>query len=326
MLHNSYIVIIPAYNEESTILDCLDHVLKASLSTEGYTLDKIVVCINGCSDDTEKLARSWTGAPIEVIRSRAGYINAMNRLFYYAKKHYPDRIMVKTDADGQVDSDAFSILFTQLEQHPDIIVAGGHPVPLKSKSKNPYRRMMSKLLSVRSRTPEAEVTITDTTQFHPYATSDPIPELHGREGKLKVYFHGRLWCARSSLSIPLLPHGVIGDDVYLPGWLIQHYGPASMRLDYRAKVRFHPNDSLTRHWKVYRRIFEDRNLVYAIDGFKSYADACPLKLDWEYIFKTSPLHETVYFLLYAALVRFEKLSYKFSAYDAAYWQYSKKEV
>ncbi len=326
MLQTNYIVIIPAYNEESTILDCLDHVVHASRATNGYSLEKIIVCINGCTDETKKLVKSWTGAPLDVIESPAGYVNAMNRLFRYAKKYHPDSIMIKTDADGKVDSSAFSQLFTQLELHSDLIVIGGHPTPLPSGSKNPYRRLMSNLLSVRSRTPEAEITVADTTKFHPYASTDPIHILKGREKKLKVYFHGRLWCARTAQSIPLLPQGVIGDDVYLPGWLLNHYGPRSMRVDYRAHVRFHPNDSLVRHWKVYRRIHEDRKLVYTIKGFEEYAEACPLKLDWKYILKTCPIHEIIYFMLYAVLVYIEKLTYRLSPYRAVYWQYRKKEV
>lgn len=326
MTNTKYIVIIPAYNEESTILECLNHILDASHTTEGYTLEKIIVCINGCTDNTELVTRSWSGAPIEIIKSKPGYINAMNRLFRYAKKYYPNSMMVKTDADGVVDKDAFLFLFEQFEKHPDIIVVGGHPSPISSSSQHAYRRFMSKLLSVRSRTPEAEITITNTAKLHPYATADPILELKGREEKLKVYFHGRLWCARTPQSIPLLPQGIIGDDVYLPGWLLKEHGPNSMRLDYRARVWFHPNDSLLRHWKVYRRIHEDRHIVYSIDGFEEYADACPLKLDWKYIINTCPLNEAIYFIIYAAVVAVEKFSYKFAPYDTTYWQYSKKEV
>lgn len=321
-----YIVIIPAYNEESTILDCLDYILAASLTTSCYSLEKIIICINGCTDRTAELAKSWTGAPIEVIESQPGYINAMNRLFGYAKKHFPDHIMVKTDADGRVDLEAFSYLFEQLRLHPEIIVAGGHPAPLKSQHSNPYRRFISKALSVRSRTPEAEITIADTAKFHPYVNSDPILELKGREEKLKIYFHGRLWCARTAQSIPLLPQGVIGDDVYIPGWLLRYHGVGSMRLDYRAKVWFRPNDSLTRHWKVYRRIYEDRRAVYSIKDFNEYAEACPLQLDWKYILRSCPINEILYFLVYAIIVRIEKASYRFSAYNETYWQYSKKEV
>ena len=326
MISTKYIVIIPAYNEESTILACLDHVLEASKNTPKYHLEKIIVCINGCTDKTKELVQSWKHGPIEVITSAPGYIKAMNRLMKHAKKYYPNRIMVKTDGDGMVNRDAFSVLFSQLEKHPKIIIAGGHPVPVESTDQSLYRRYMSKVLSVRSRTPEAEITIMDTSKLHPYAWKDPIPELKGREEKLKIYFHGRLWCARSTTSIPVLPSSVIGDDVYLPGWLLSTYGPESMRLDYRAKVRFHPNDSLVRHWKVYRRIYEDRNIVYDFKGFDEYAAACPLKLDWQYIAKECSFKEKVYFMIYSLIVTVEKLSYRFSSYDASYWKYNKKEV
>lgn len=326
MLSTKYIVIIPAYNEESTIVDCLDHVLEASRRTPGFSLEKIIVCVNGCTDKTEELARNWNKGPIKVIESAPGYIKAVNRLMRYAKKHYPDKLMIKTDADGMVDPNAFSILFDQLAKHQNLIIVGGHPMPVKSSSKNPYRQLMSRILSVRSRTPEAEITTTDTAKFHPYAAIDPIPELNGRETKLKIYFHGRLWVARTPRSIPTLPSEVIGDDVYLPGWLLENHGPSSMRLDYRAKVSFYPNDSLVRHWKVYRRIYEDRNIVYSLKGFGEYARACPLKLDWSYILRTSPPNEKLYFILYTLIVSVEKLSYRFSAYNSSYWQYNKKET
>jgi glycosyltransferase involved in cell wall biosynthesis len=325
MLKTKYIVIIPSYNEQSTITGCLDSILDAATATQGYKLEKIIICVNGCSDQTKQLAQSWKRAPVEVIESAPGYINAMNHLLQYAKKIFPKHILVKTDADSRVDEQAFSILFNQLERHSEIIIVGGHPIPITSLNKNFYRKFMSRLLSVRSRTPEAEVTVKDTTKFHPYAQSDPIPTLNGREEKLKIYFHGRLWSSRSSESLPQLPKDVIGDDVYLPGWLLSRYGPESMRLDYRAKVMFHPNDSLTRHWKVYKRIYEDRKIVYETAQFSEYAKACPLRLDWRYILKHNSLSEVIYFTLYAAIVSVEKISYKYTPYSAKYWKYNEKE-
>lgn len=325
MFCTKYIVIIPAYNEESTILDSLSHVLKASQQTKGYSLEKIIVCINGCTDRTAEIVHNWDGYPVEIIESKRGYVNAMNLLFRYAQKNYPDLMMIKTDADARVDPKAFSVLFEQLKMHPKIIVAGGHPTPIASTSINPYRRLLSKVLSVRSRNPEAEITISNSTRFHPYAKIDPIPELHGREALLKIYFHGRLWCARSSSHIPLLPPELIGEDVYIPGWLLQKYGPESIRLDYRAKVLFHPNDSLVRYWKVYRRVFEDRKIVYSMQGFDFYAKACPLKLDWNYIKQYCSLQERINFVLYAALAKIVYASYHYTVYNASYWQYGKKE-
>jgi len=322
----SYVVIIPAYNEEATIISCLDHIYAASLKAESYILVKIVVCINGCSDKTEQLVSTWNKAPLDVIHSKSGYLPAMNQLFKVAAKKYSDSMLVKTDGDGEVDPESFNVLFNQLEKHKKLIVVGGHPVPKASNSSNLYRKLIARIVSVRSRTPEAEITYADTTSYHKYASSDPIPELNGREEKLKVYFHGRLWCARSSTILPLLPLDVIGDDVYLPGWLFHHYGKESIRLDYRAKVSFMPNDSLSRHWKVYRRVFEDRSIVYSIPEFDEYVKSCPLKLDWGYILLRCSAKETMYFAAYSLIVAGEKLSYKWVKYQPNYWQYEKKEV
>lgn len=322
----SYVVVIPAYNEQSSIIDCLDHIYKASMETDNYRLKKIIICINGCTDDTELLIRGWSRLPIAIIRSKPGYVNAINKLFSFTRTNYPNDILIKTDADSQIAPNSLKILFNQLELHEDLLVVGAHPVPLKSTRKNPYRRLLSSIMSVRSRNPEAEVTITDTTKFHHYAAIDPIPELKGREEKMKIYFHGRTWCARRSKILPLLPSSVIGDDIYLAGWLIKNYGLRAMRLDYRAKVYYRPNDSLIRHWKVYRRIYEDRNIVFNIRGFEAHTEACPLKLDWGYIFTSCPFKEILYFIAYSALVNFEKVTYMLFKYNPAYWKYEKKET
>ncbi len=323
--NKSYTVIIPAYNEESTIIACLDRIFDAAKAAVGYKLSEVVVCINGCTDNTETVVKQWSKLPVKIIHSEPGYIPAMNTLFEYTRKNHPDSLFIKTDADGQVDANSFTVLFDQLARHDELVIVGGHPIPLKTASKNPYRILLAKTLSIRSRSPQTEITVENTARYHPYSTSDPISELDGREDKMKVYFHGRLWCARSISILPNLPPSVIGDDVFLPGWLLREFGPKSLRLHYGAKVYFHPNYSLRRHWKVYRRIFEDRKIVYSLPGFESYALACPLRLDWSYIFTHCKPHEIPYFLLYATIVWVEKISYVRTRYSLTYWQYESKE-
>lgn len=323
----SFVVAVPAYNEAGAIKACLDSICVAAENAKehGYKFEKAIVCINGCTDETEAVVRGYTQLPLELIVSEAGYIKAMNALLQYVRRKYPQSFIVKTDADAMIAPDSLLVLFSQFARHPKMLVVGGHPYPLIVHKTNAVRRFLASVLSVRSRTPEAEVTTTDTRRFHPYAVSDPIPELNGREELLKIYFHGRLWCARSARCLPNLPTDVIGDDVYFPGWLLHHHGFNSMRLDYRAKVFFYPNDSLIRHWRVYRRIHEDRRLVYGIKGFEGYARACPLKLDWRYILTHTRPREVLQFALYASIVFIERLTYRFIEYKPAYWQYEQKE-
>lgn len=323
---DQYIVVIPAYNEEGTIVECLNHISDATKLVKNYQLKKIVICINGCTDRTESLVRSWSNQPIEIIHSEPGYLNAMNKLNDHVRAKYPNLIMIKTDADGAVAKDSFKILFNQLEKHEELIVAGGFPTPLNTLSKNPYTKIMSKILSIRSRVPESEITVRESSDYHQYADIDPIDMLKGREKKLKIYFHGRLWCIRSTAHLPDLPNHVIGEDVFLPGWILKNYGKKSMRLDYRAKVYFHPNHSLRRHWMVYRRVFEDRKIVYSIPGLQEYAYMCPLKLDWSYILFNCKLNDILQFIIYRLIVRVENISFKMIKYNEKFWQYESKET
>jgi glycosyltransferase involved in cell wall biosynthesis len=322
---NSYVVAIPAYNEEATILQTLNSVYTASLNTTAK-LDRIIVCVNGCTDKTEKLVRAWDKAPLDVIESKPGLVNAMNRLIRHARKHYANSAFIKVDGDANIDADAFKYIFAQLDKHPNLMVSGGHPYPVINQSLPAWRRFVSKVTSVRGRVPLAEVAVNDVTKYHQYTDSDPLPGIGERENRLKIYFHGRLWCMRTSSIVPLLPKDVIGEDVFLPGWVFQNFGTASVRIDYRAKTYFHPNDSLTRHWKVYRRIFEDRHRVYTNFGFDDYAANCPLKLDWKYILTRGPKREIIYFVCYTLLSNIERYTFQKVAYRDSYWQYKEKEV
>ena len=55
---SSFVVVVPAYNEESTIIDALDSIVAASKETS-VKLEQIIVCVNGCTDATESLVQAW---------------------------------------------------------------------------------------------------------------------------------------------------------------------------------------------------------------------------------------------------------------------------
>ncbi|MDH3825367.1 MAG: glycosyltransferase family 2 protein, partial [Nitrosopumilus sp.] len=81
---------IPAYNEESTIQD----VVKKSLSH----VDKVIVCDDGSTDNTAKLAKE-AGA-IVISQKNQGYGAAITTLFEQARKE-DAQIMITIDGDGQ---------------------------------------------------------------------------------------------------------------------------------------------------------------------------------------------------------------------------------
>ncbi len=322
---SSYIVLIPAYNEASSILRALDAIHEADKHTE-KTLTKIIICVNGCTDGTADLARGWKKSPVTILETPAGYTRAVNRLIAYARRYYPNHIVVKTDADSRMDSQALARLFGQYEKHPALVIAGGHPVPTRPATRSVYRQLLSRILSIRSVYPLSERAIANVERFHQYADDDPQPDIGAAEKRTKIYFHGRLWSVRAARFLRTLDADAIGDDTFLSDWVLHTYGEKSIRVIYNANVIFIPNYSLRRHWKVYRRIAEDCQRVGNISQLAYIQKLCALRLDWGYIFTSVKKRHIPLFVAYALIKLFENFSYYHIKYKDTYWQYTEKEV
>lgn len=85
------IVCIPAYNESYAIGDLIDKIKK--------NIEMVVVCDDGSTDDTKKIAIEH-GAIVIEHEKKLGKGEALKTLFNYAKKSDAD-IMVTIDGDGQ---------------------------------------------------------------------------------------------------------------------------------------------------------------------------------------------------------------------------------
>ena len=97
---------IPAYNEENKIAD----VIKKSL----LHVDQVVVCDDGSTDDTAKIAKS-AGAVV-ISQSNQGYGAALSTLFDYARQN-DAKIMVTLDSDGQHDPEQIPLLLDAITTH-----------------------------------------------------------------------------------------------------------------------------------------------------------------------------------------------------------------
>ena len=97
---------IPAYNEDKHIAD----VIKKSL----LYVDQVVVCDDGSTDDTIKVAKS-AGAVV-ISQSNQGYGAAISTLFDYARRN-DVKIMVTLDADGQHDPNQIPLLLDAIVSH-----------------------------------------------------------------------------------------------------------------------------------------------------------------------------------------------------------------
>lgn len=108
------LVCIPAYNESNTI----EKIVKTSLN---YA-DKVVVCDDGSTDDTAKIARE-NGALVILHKKNSGYGAAVMTLFDFARENKAD-IMITIDGDGQHNPDQIPLLISTLQENNVDVVIG----------------------------------------------------------------------------------------------------------------------------------------------------------------------------------------------------------
>jgi uncharacterized repeat protein (TIGR01451 family) len=110
-------VIVPAYNEEGHIASCLE-----AIRNQDYGGDMEVIVINdGSTDRTAEIASKY---PINLIdlKTNVGKANALNVGIERSK----GEILVFSDSDSELASDAVRLLVNSLEEHPDAGAVAGN--------------------------------------------------------------------------------------------------------------------------------------------------------------------------------------------------------
>lgn len=129
------IVCIPALNAEKSIgrivKKCLNHV------------DEVVVCDDGSSDNTGKIARE-NGAEVISHEKNQGYGAALMTLFDQARKKDTD-VMITLDADGQHDPNDIPLFLKKMKENKSDIVIGSRF--LNNKKRPSYRNTGIKVIT-----------------------------------------------------------------------------------------------------------------------------------------------------------------------------------
>ena len=107
-------VIVPAFNEEKNIGECLKH-----LTNQEEPADEIIVVNNNSIDGTVRIAKKF---PVRIVNeSTQGMIPARNRGFNEAQYE----IIARTDADTHVPPDWIKHIKQIFENNPDVIATSG---------------------------------------------------------------------------------------------------------------------------------------------------------------------------------------------------------
>ncbi|OAD19924.1 glycosyl transferase, group 2 family protein [Candidatus Thiomargarita nelsonii] len=106
-------VIVPAHNEETVIVQCLESLLNGAQPSE---LEIIVSC-NGCTDNTAKIARGF-GAPVRVLETdKASKIVALNA----GDEVACSELMFYIDADVVIGFDSIRKMAVALERGDGLV-------------------------------------------------------------------------------------------------------------------------------------------------------------------------------------------------------------
>jgi glycosyltransferase involved in cell wall biosynthesis len=109
-------VVIPAYNEQNYISNCLDTVLDQSVDRGIY---EVLVVDNGSIDRTALLAEAKGGRVVH--EPQKGYGNALRK----GVEESLGQFLAFTDADCRVPTDWIEKILNDLEVRPGIVAVGG---------------------------------------------------------------------------------------------------------------------------------------------------------------------------------------------------------
>lgn len=106
------LIIIPAYNEEKTIIKLID-----KIKTVQPDLD--IVVIDDCSSDQTYNVLTESNVTVISLPCNLGYGGALQTGFKYAhENNYP--FVITIDADGQHDPESIATLLGEMEKKPDV--------------------------------------------------------------------------------------------------------------------------------------------------------------------------------------------------------------
>ena len=190
---------IPAYNEESHI----ENLVKSAQSHA----DSVLVCDDGSTDDTAKLAKK-AGATVISHKTNKGYGAAIISLFEYARNNNVE-IMVTFDGDGQHNPDQIPLLLDALTQHNIDVVIGSRFLNQNTEAPG-YRQRGIKIITSAANY-GTDIKVSDSQSGFRAYSKDAIDAIHPTEEGMSVSTEILLKISNKGLSLAEVPIAVSYD-------------------------------------------------------------------------------------------------------------------
>ena len=163
-------------------------------------MDRVIVCDDGSTDDTAKVARE-AGATV-ITQTNQGYGAAISSLFDYARKENA-RIMVTLDGDGQHNPDQIPLLVDAISTHNVDVAIGSRFLDDSTKASG-YRKTGIKIITSASNYGTNFKVSDSQSGFRAYS-KDAIDAIHPTEQGMAVSTEILLKISNKGLSIAEVP-------------------------------------------------------------------------------------------------------------------------
>ncbi len=246
------IVGLPVRNEEKSLYSCLKSVRKAVAFANEPDI-RLVVCLNGCTDSSELVARKfgeeYPDIRYSIIKSEEGLVNAQRAIV----QTFLADMYVFPDADNIIDEASIKLLLGALRNDARLRVVYAKTMPLTIPNKHSLFYKIGLL----------------------YDSRAPLTK--------RFYFHGRLFATRewkfpsteeilsrsrktgSNDFLLKYTRGntlLFADDVWMSAYFINRYGTESVRQIPQAICYSWPVSSLKDWLNVYRRLNIEKEKLF----------------------------------------------------------------
>ena len=164
-------------------------------------VDKVVVCDDGSTDNTAKLAKE-VGAIVLSHNKNQGYGAAIATLFDYARKQNA-QIMITIDGDGQHDPSQIPLLINVITTHNVDVVIGSRFLDDSTKASS-YRKTGIKIITSAANY-GTNLKVTDSQSGFRAYSKDAINAIHPTEQGMAVSTEILLKISNKGLSIAEVP-------------------------------------------------------------------------------------------------------------------------
>ncbi len=278
------IIGVCARNEESCIVSTLESI-RGSANNAGLPKWQLVICANGCSDNTIPNIQEWQRKNPQIpcvllVKNEGSLVEAQREIFKY-KTNLGATDLLFFGADVLVDIDCVNEL-------------------LKYSSEKKVKAVYAISIPINR---EKETLIEKTLNQYDVSPTifSPRKHLHGRAFLIKDW------------HIPETIPPLFVDDVFLSFYLLEKYGTESIVRVSSAKVYFHQITSYRDYFNTFRRRSNELKKCFILFPRFMFlpADQINRIIIWKKMFSESIVRSFIWFIFFSLKI-IARIQYKFS--------------